>query len=134
MSIYVTDTHAFLWYLYNDTRLSPACRAIFEQADAGEARILIPAIVVVEIIYLAEKGRIDAQAVRKTLALLAAAADNYQVVPLDLGLAEAMTRIDRMRVPDMPDRLIAATALQAGVPVLSRDLNISALDVLQVIW
>jgi predicted nucleic acid-binding protein len=42
-------------------------------------------------------------------------------VPLDYDVAEAMQRVDRAQVPDMPDRIIAATALALGVPLITSD-------------
>ncbi|MBP6473484.1 MAG: hypothetical protein KBE23_11370 [Chloroflexi bacterium] len=37
-------------------------------------------------------------------------------------------------VPGMPDRLIAATAVAANAPLLSRDHKITAVSNLTVIW
>ena len=54
-------------------------------------------------------------------------------VPLDRRIAEALTRIDRLQVPDMPDRIIAATALHLGIPLMSRDGKIRA-SVVTTIW
>lgn len=109
-------------------------RNIFDDADAGEERILIPAIVLVEIIYLAEKGRIPHTEVRNVIELLNANSDNSLIAPLDLGIAMSLERIDRDSVPDMPDRIIAATALRLNLPLLTRDTRISALEVLSVVW
>ena len=44
-----------------------------------------------------------------------------------------MKAIVRQEVPDLPDRVIAATALQLSVPVVSRDGRIRASSV-QTIW
>lgn len=57
MSTYVTDTHGLIWHLTASDQLSATCRAIFEAADRGEAKIWIPSIVLVETVYLAEKAR-----------------------------------------------------------------------------
>jgi predicted nucleic acid-binding protein len=48
-------------------------------------------------------------------------------------VVEAMRRIPRGAVPDMPDRIIAATAVSLGIPVISRDGQIRA-SYLQTIW
>jgi hypothetical protein len=42
-------------------------------------------------------------------------------------------RGDQAEVPDMPDRIAAATALHFGVPVISRDGRIRASS-LQTVW
>jgi predicted nucleic acid-binding protein len=45
-----------------------------------------------------------------------------------------LRRIPRAVVPDMPDRIIAATALKLGCPLLSVDSRISALEEIDVVW
>jgi predicted nucleic acid-binding protein len=45
-------------------------------------------------------------------------------LPFDRHIAEAMRRVDRSQVPDLPDRIIAATALYQRVPLISRDRKI----------
>jgi PIN domain nuclease of toxin-antitoxin system len=44
-----------------------------------------------------------------------------------------MRQVPRADVPDMPDRIVAATAVYYGVPVISRDARIRASNV-QTIW
>jgi predicted nucleic acid-binding protein len=44
-----------------------------------------------------------------------------------------MRRVSRDEVPDLPDRIIAATAQFFGVPVLSRDGRIRAANI-KTIW
>jgi predicted nucleic acid-binding protein len=46
-------------------------------------------------------------------------------VALDAAVARALLEIPRDDIPDMPDRVIAATAVHAGVQVISRDRRIS---------
>jgi hypothetical protein len=48
-------------------------------------------------------------------------------------VADAVELIDRDAVPDVPDRVIAATALSAGVALVSRDGKIRASQV-QTVW
>jgi PIN domain nuclease of toxin-antitoxin system len=56
-----------------------------------------------------------------------------QHVPLDENIAMKMAEVPRQDLPDLPDRVIAATALFHGVPVLSRDGRIRSSQV-QTIW
>jgi predicted nucleic acid-binding protein len=53
--------------------------------------------------------------------------------PVDRVVVDALGQINRDEVPDMPDRIIAATALALGVPLLSRDRKIRASS-LETIW
>ena len=42
----------------------------------------------------------------------------------DRAVVDAVAHVSRAEVPDMPDRIIAATALALGLPVISRDARI----------
>jgi predicted nucleic acid-binding protein len=54
-------------------------------------------------------------------------------IPFDREIARTMFRIRREEVPDMPDRIVAATALHLGVPLISRDGRIRASNV-ETVW
>jgi PIN domain nuclease of toxin-antitoxin system len=105
----VADTHTVIWYLFGDQRLSATARATIEQAAAGGDQVALSTITLAEIVYLAEKGRIAPA----TLDRLLAAIDNDDAVlvdiPFDRRVALALRQVDRRRVPDLPDRIIAAT-------------------------
>ncbi len=133
MSDYVTDTHALLWHLTADARLSVAAQSIFTDADTGVHQIHIPSIVLVEAVYLAEKMRIDPSLVDKLLNLLTTSA-NYVEAVLDINVVQALRAISRATVPDMPDRIIAATARHLGAPLISRDAAISTAAGVTVVW
>jgi predicted nucleic acid-binding protein len=61
------------------------------------------------------------------------AAAVLRCVALDERIAMKMMEVPREAVPDLPDGVIAATALLHGVPILSRDRRIQASG-LQTIW
>jgi PIN domain nuclease of toxin-antitoxin system len=66
----------------------------------------------------------------------AATADPQAVlkyVPVDENIAMKMADIPRKDVPDLPDRVIAATGLFYAVPVLSRDGQIRS-SIVRTIW
>jgi len=44
-----------------------------------------------------------------------------------------MRQVSRAEVPDMPDRMVAATGAYFGVPVISRDRRIRAAN-LKTVW
>ena len=49
------------------------------------------------------------------------------------AIVQAMRQVSRAEVPDMPDRMVAATALYFDVPVISRDGRIRAAS-LKTLW
>jgi predicted nucleic acid-binding protein len=57
----------------------------------------------------------------------------FTVAVLDLAVARALQRIPRDEVPDLPDRVIAATALALDMPLVTRDAKIRTANIL-TIW
>lgn len=129
----VADTHAVFWYLYNDSRLSDAAGAVMDGIDAAGEQIAMSSIALTEMVYLLERGRIDSAAFERVLMALDRPNATLVEIPLDRAIAQAMRRIDRTQVPDLPDRVIAATALHLGVPLVSRDRKIQ-LSTVTTIW
>lgn len=133
MSDAVTDTHALIWYLEDSPRLSVAANQLFEQCDRGEIIIYVPTICLVEMIYLQEKGRISSELKTQLDQELITGNTGMVLFDLTIGVVEALASIPRDSVPDLPDRIIAATALHLGLPLISRDSKISVSDV-NTIW
>jgi PIN domain nuclease of toxin-antitoxin system len=129
----IADTHAIIWYLYDDKRLSAAASQFFDNAVQQGQQIGIASISLVEIVYLSEKGRIDAQAPGRVFAALQNPASVLSEMPLNMSVVQALQQIPVTIVPEMPDRIIAATALHLQVPVISRDHKIQATS-LTTIW
>ena len=98
--------------------------AALDGALAANARIYVASISVVEVAYLVEKGRLPGALFDSLLAKLTRPDGGLTVVALDLDIAEAVRRVPRATVPDMPDRIIAATARHLGVTVVTHDERI----------
>ncbi len=129
MKAVAADTHAALWYFENNTRLTATAA---EALDAAE-RILLPTMCLVEIIYLIEKGRLHAAVLPRLLAELNNPLTTLEPAPLDHGVVLALQDISRTAVPDLPDRVIAATAWHYCVPLVTCDSRILASGV-TTIW
>lgn len=93
----------------------------------------VSAISLAEMVYLIEKGRIPANALADLHAAIADPNAVLQHVPLDENVAIKMREVSRQDIPDLPGRVIAATAQLRGIPVLSRDSRIRTSTV-QTIW
>lgn len=133
MPDFVTDTHALIWYLEDSPRLGPGARECFNACERGESIIYVPTICLVEIVYLQEKGRIPSD--MKAQFDLALQSGESGIVPTDLTIevVAMMNRVLRTTVPDMPDRIIAATALCMELPLISRDRKIQ-LSGMHTVW
>lgn len=134
MNRYVTDTHPLIWALSNDSRLSAKARAVFADADAGRAIVIIPPIVAIEMVYLGEKGRIPDRLVDELLVKVAKPGLSYRLGELNASVISALRQVSRDLIPEMPDRIIAATARAAGVELITRDGLITASGVVSVVW
>jgi PIN domain nuclease of toxin-antitoxin system len=104
-----------------------------DSATAAGDPIFVSAITMVEIQYLVEKGRLSADDQRMVVAAVDDVQNPARLVPIDRAVVDALGQVHREEVPDMPDRIIAATALSLGVPLLSRDRKIRASSI-QTIW
>jgi PIN domain nuclease of toxin-antitoxin system len=129
----VVDTHAIVWYLSQDSRLSLAARDTLAAATNDGEMVYIPSICLVELTYLVEKGRLPVAARQRLIESLDDPARPCVLVPLNRLVAEALEFVQRTEVPDLPDRIVAATALALRVPLISRDRKIRASQV-QTIW
>ncbi len=83
MNRYVMDTHPLVWHLSSDERLSATAKRLFASASAGSDQVLVPGIVLIEMVYLVEKGVVKREHFEQTVALLATLNGSYQVAPLD---------------------------------------------------
>jgi PIN domain nuclease of toxin-antitoxin system len=130
---FVTDTHGLVWYLEDSPHLGPQAQAAFDACDRGECFIYVPTICLVEIVYLQEKGRIASGLFSQFQAELVSLNTGFLLADLTFEVTSALATIARDDVPDMPDRIIAATALHLRLPLITRDHRIQITN-LQTIW
>lgn len=130
----IADTHAFIWYLRGSNKLSETAIATLDQTIQAGDSIYVASISLVEIAYLVERSRIPETAFEQLNQALADPTTSFQIVSLDLAIAQTIRQIDRATVPEMPDRIIAATALHLKLPLITRDYRIQALKDIQIVW
>jgi PIN domain nuclease of toxin-antitoxin system len=118
------DTHALIWLLHGDSRLSANARQAIDSVTELRSQLAISAISLIETAYLEEKARIPAGTLAAVLSLLDTPEPTLVEIPVGRQIVAALLGIPRDQVPDMPDRVIAATALHLSVPLVSRDRKI----------
>ncbi len=133
MSRVVVDTHTAVWFRTERSNLS--AQAVTELAAADTTgEILVSAITLVELRYLVEKGRLLPTVLQAIETAIDDPTTAMQLVPLDRTVTNALANIPRDIVPDMPDRIIAATALALGLPLVTRDSEIRKLTNVTTVW
>ncbi len=83
--------------------------------------------------YLKEKGRISADAWELITTELQQEDTPFSLIPLGLDIVNALPSVSSREVPDMPDRIIASTAVFLKLPLVTRDRKIQASQV-ETIW
>ncbi len=134
MKRYVADTHSILWHLAGGRRLSRRARRIFGSAEEGRAQVLVPSIVLVETIFLVQRRRVPETRILQLFELSEDANANIYVVPLTVAVAQAVSDFGPAAIPDMPDRIIAATARALDLPLITVDPIISDSGLVTVLW
>jgi PIN domain nuclease of toxin-antitoxin system len=129
----VVDTHAAVWYLNADRRLSDRAKRFIDTSAQDGLSVLVSTISLVEVIYLCEKGRLPRAALTRLETALRSGNTVLRAADLTLEVALTVSRVLRDEVPDMPDRIIAATAIYFGVPAISRDGQIRT-SAVPTIW
>ena len=129
----VADTHTAIWHLFGDSRLSRLASEFIDSAAAARNKIVLSTISVAEVGYLIEKNRLPSSAYEDLVNALADPEHVLTEAACTAAVIEAMRQVPRADVPDMPDRIVAATAAYFNVPVISRDNRIRA-AALKTIW
>jgi PIN domain nuclease of toxin-antitoxin system len=129
----VADTHVAIWFLFEPNRLSPAAYAVLAEAYRVGDPVYLASVSLVETQFLEERGRVRAGTLARLVAELRSPDAVLTLVALDEPLALAVGTIPRAIVPEMPDRIIAATARYLGVPLVTRDHEIRGADI-ETIW
>lgn len=121
MDSFVTDTQALVKFMMGKRVINDRSHQAYQSADRGDSTIIIPAIVLMEMLYLFEKNRIDV-GLLQTEELFKS--QNYQFEPLSFDILKTAAEIDD--IPELHDRLIAATAKYLDIPLITNDPEIRA--------
>lgn len=130
--MYVTDTHAFLWYLTGDERLGKRAKEAFVEADKGEATVIVPAIVLAESLFIAEKHNADvkfADVLRKIQNSL-----NYIVYPLNTLVVVKCQDKGLKKISEIHDRIIVATTKLLNSKSITKDQEIKNSGIVECVW
>ena len=129
----IVDTHSFIWFLARSSDLSSVARRAIREAITSGHPVYVSSVTIVEVIYLTEKNRLPRQNLIDLKAILHRSDSGFKVAPFDLAIAEQLENIPRDQIPDMPDRMIAATAQYLGLPLVTKDYRIQQSEV-EILW
>ena len=130
------DTHALLWWVQGDARLSSgAAGAIEAEHDqAGAQGVLVSAISCWEVAMLVSRERLALSLELQTWLDTVAAISFVRLLPLEPRTAVAATRLPGDFHADAADRFLVAQARQLDVPLLTADEKIRRYPHVRVLW
>ena len=128
-SEFVTDTIGLVLHIER-RQLSEKVKLIFDSAEFGSTIVYVPAIVFAEVLYLSEKQRIHTSLdeVESYLNKFR----NYKEYPLNFAVIQSTSEITD--IPELHDRLIAATARHLDRELITNDSVIQASAFVKTVW
>ena len=125
------DTHVLVWALLEPKKLSrKARRAIHQARESGG--VAVASITLWELAWLVEKGRI--QVAGTVEAFVRDCVAKVSIRPLTPAIASYAVRLPAAYPKDPQDRLIGATAIVEGIPLVTADERIRNSEVVRTIW
>jgi PIN domain nuclease of toxin-antitoxin system len=136
VQVILLDTHVLFWMANDSKRLSnrakEAIREARQQQERHNTGVAVATITVWELAWLAHHGRIAvAGSVESFVRDLVARVILRPVTPEIAALA---VRLPDAFPKDPADRLIAATAMVEGMPLVTADMRIRQSKVVETVW
>jgi PIN domain nuclease of toxin-antitoxin system len=118
------DTHVALWLDSGDERLVASVRRAIDTAWQTGGRIFLSAVSVWEIAVLVDKGFITLDVPVEDWVARFLSRPGLEAVPLDVAAAARAYRLHHLEHRDPADRLLIATAIGLGCPLVTQDQRI----------
>jgi PIN domain nuclease of toxin-antitoxin system len=129
----VLDTHVLLWWVNDQSTLSEPARNAINLA-VGAKSVQVSSISAWEIAMLVERGRLRLALDVRDWLYRCESLPFLHFMPVTNAIA-----VESVRLPDFPhadpaDRIIAATALSLGAPLITKDDKLRNYPQLKTIW
>ena len=117
---FVSDTHCLVWHFLDSSKLSSASKKLF--ADPTHSKqIVVPTIVLAELLHLSRKIALP-YTIEETLRNIEKN-ENFEIYPLLISIIQKAVPL---RILELHDALIVATALHLNIPLMTADEKIVA--------
>lgn len=123
------DTHAALWLVQGDARLSDRALARIRASNRNE--LFVSGMLLLELSMLIRKDRVRVRS--SALDFVAGLAARFEVVPMSAAIA---VRAMELSLPqgDPFDRVMVATALELEADLVTRDSAITESGLVPIVW
>jgi PIN domain nuclease of toxin-antitoxin system len=130
--VILLDTHVVVWLALEPARISKKARAVIEDMRHSGQGLAISDITLLEIAMIERRGRIKLNASLETF--LSEIEAKFVVLPLTGRVCVRAIGLPAAYPKDPADRVIAATALVEGIPLVTADDDIQRSKALRTIW
>ena len=127
------DTHALAWVVAEPQRLSRPATSAIRRARASDG-LAVSSITVWELALLFARGILRTQSTVERAVETILSRSAVVVMPITAEVAAIATQFSDDYPKDPADRLIGATALAAGMALVTRDERIRQHHRLKTIW
>lgn len=126
------DTHVVIWLALEPASISRKATAVIEATRHGDEGLAISDMTLLEIAVIESKRRIKLNASLETF--LAEIEARFVVLPMTGQVCARAIALPAAYPKDPADRIIGATALVHGLPLVTADQAIRRSKVLPTIW
>ena len=129
----VLDTHAWVWFISNPELLSERAKRYLDAA-VEEKAIMISSISVWEVALLIAKKRLILTLELNDWIAKSEMLPFFKFIPVDNSVAIKSVNLPQPLHSDPADRIIIATAISLGAPIVTKDEKILNYPHVQTIW
>ena len=127
------DTHALVWWANETAQLSSRSRRVIDD-EVKSGGVASSAMSAWEICLLVKAGRVtlatDIETWFRDLEIL----PYFRFISVDVHIAKSAVFLPNWAHKDPADRIIVATALRLGVPIVTKDEKIRRSKLVRTIW
>jgi PIN domain nuclease of toxin-antitoxin system len=130
--VILVDTHVVLWLALEPARISKKAGAAIEEGRRSGEGIAISDMTLLEIAVLESKHRIEVRTSLETF--LSEIEARFAILPMNSRVCVRAMALPAIYPKDPADRIIGATALVEGIPLITADDDIRRSKALHTIW